>query len=874
MSKTDVYLKLMEEAGLPVLFLDAGGYILATTIHARKLLGWALEQYVGEAIGSLTDLDFEGHLRHAFSEHHIEHPRISLRLKASGLQVAAELRQHPLGIEDANGWLLQLYPLMEKPSLHSGEDELRQGLSIIDNAALILGWNGEIAHANPATSVIFGYSEEALLGHGIGFLFDAQDQTVQGRIFTQALCTGNFEVSAEPVELNGRDNEGRKIPVELRTAMLTSGGVCRTLVVLKDLRRRKMAQEQLMLLSSAVEQAPAGILIADLEGMVEYANDGFAKLTGYRTDEVIGRDLLSSDSVVTAFARNRALCWQILSNRYWQGEIHGKRRNGEDYAALVTFSPILGGAGDAIRLLGRFQDTTEKMRDQEALAESESRFSEVARLVGEWLWEQNAAGYFTYSSEAVTDILGYAPGELIGKHYRELMTDADRKLWSQDPSSDSQSQLPFHRLINHYRHRDGHEVFTESSGTPLLDERGKVTRWRGVDRDITARKLAEDQIRLRERSIEAASVGIAVADALTGDYPIMYANSALSRITGYAPEELLGQNLRLLQGRGTDDQDRDTIRKAVRAGLPCEVIIRNYRKDGQAFWNELQLSPVKDEEGRVTHFIGVITDVTERRRSESARQQLSVAREIQLSLLPKRPVVLPDIEAAGVCIAARQVGGDYYDIIVHGDYVDMVVADVSGHSVGPALIMAEMRSTLKAELRRSESSGQSVGELLSVLNELLFSDLDAAELFITMFYMRYERSTRMLRYASAGHNPPILLRQGEQRCELLDAEGMIIGVRPEMVFEEKVTQLAPHDRILLYTDGAVEAQDLQGNFFGTEALEQALIALRERHPEATLENILDRLREFGGDARFDDDVTMSVLFIRDSGPLVVEPPLR
>jgi sigma-B regulation protein RsbU (phosphoserine phosphatase) len=245
-----------------------------------------------------------------------------------------------------------------------------------------------------------------------------------------------------------------------------------------------------------------------------------------------------------------------------------------------------------------------------------------------------------------------------------------------------------------------------------------------------------------------------------------------------------------------------------------------------------------------------------------------------MSLLPKRPIVLPDIEAAGICIAATQVGGDYYDIIVHGDYIDVVIADVSGHSVGPALIMAEMRSTLKAELRRTDPSTQSVGELLGVLNALLFADLDGAELFITMFYMRYERSTGMLRFASAGHNPPLLLRKGEGGCRLLDADGLIIGVSQDVRFEEKVIPLLAGDRILLYTDGAVEAQDRQGSFFGMPALEHEFVRLRERHPEAILENFLDRLREFVGDTQFDDDVTMAALMIRDDAALGPNTSLR
>lgn len=857
-------LDLLERIGGSVLLIDEQGSLIGMTPRARHRLSLTAPESAKVSLEALLGIDLQSLLKASTSS------PIDVTLHPKGLPSLGNGSEGPLHAElrfetfdGVSCWLLILDADQPKTSGLNAHGALFKALAIIENGALILNRSGEILYSNPATTSILGYHPEELLHREIGKFFEPQGQSLEGRDLIQGLLAGTFTVNPRAVELSGRSCENQPVPVEVRLAILPISGEFRILFVMKDLRRRKMNEERLILLSSAVEQAPAGILIADLKGVVEYVNDGFTSLTGYAPEEVVGRNLLSTGSVISAFARNVPLCWRILSSRDWQGEVRGMHRNGSEYAALVTFSSIIGPDGEAIRLLGRFQDTTHQVRDQEALAESERRFSEVAKLVGEWLWEQDEAGFFTYCSEAVYDILGYQPHELIGRHYQELMTEADRRIWARTLPPASRIQLPFHRLTNHYLHRDGHEVFTESSGTPLCDERGRVVRWRGVDRDITARKLAEDQIRLRERAIEAASVGIVVSDATQGDNPIIYANSALSRITGYAQNEFLGKNLRMLQGRGTDEEDRESIRHAIANEKRCEVIIRNYRKDGQAFWNELQLSPVLDEEGRLTHYIGVITDVTERRRAETETQQLNVAREIQLSLLPKFPVQLPDFEVAGVCIAATQVGGDYYDIVHHGDFIDLVVADVSGHSVGAALIMAEMRSTLKAELRRVDPNQQGVGDLLAVLNELLMPDLDGAEMFITMFYMRYQRSSRTLRYASAGHNPAILLRKGEQTCQQLNADGLIMGVKTQVVFEEKSLTLHPGDRVMVYTDGAVETQDAQGAFFGTESLEAAFFRLRDRHPEATLENLLDSLREFGGDARFNDDVTMAVFVVRD-----------
>lgn len=740
---------------------------------------------------------------------------------------------------------------------------LIEAFAINEEGILVVDGKGKVRHANPQAEHLWRASPAGLCGRVFSNLF----RFLEGEgweplpLLIESFLEAGWPDSEERFEQRALLEDGSLIPVEVRFALLEKVHPPLRLAVIKDLRVEKQREERLTLLSSAVEQAPAGILISDLEGVVEFVNDGFTHLTGISPEQLKGRNFLAPGSAVEAFSRDPVLCSRIRLSRSWRGEVRGKSSVGGRFAAMVTISPILGSRGEPIRLLGRFQDTTETVQDKEALKVSEQRFSAVAQLVGEWLWEQNPEGFFTYSSEAVEDVLGYRPEEIVGRHYQELMTEADRALWSRMLPPASRIQRPFHRLINHYAHRDGHEVFTESSGMPVHDKEGTLVAWRGVDRDITERKHQEDQLRLRDRAIEAASVGIAIARVQAQDYPILYGNPALSRITGYPLEELLGRNLRLLQGASTDEKDREVIRKALACGVGCEVILRNYRKDGQPFWNELQLSPVHDDAGAATHYIGIITDVTERLRAEGARHQLNVAREIQLSLLPKKPLIREDLVAAGICIAASQVGGDYYDIIPHGDFVDLVVADVSGHSVGAALIMTEMRSTLKAELRRTDPASQGVCELLTVLNDLLFEDLDGADLFITMFYMRYQSSTRTLWYSSAGHNPPLLLRKNAESCELLDTDGMILGVNPSVRFEEKSLRLDEGDRLLLYTDGAVETQNPEGVFFGQESLCEAFLALREKHAEATLENLLDRLRDFGSDAHFVDDVTLAVFLV-------------
>jgi PAS domain S-box-containing protein len=130
------------------------------------------------------------------------------------------------------------------------------------------------------------------------------------------------------------------------------------------------------------------------------------------------------------------------------------------------------------------------------------------------------------------------------------------------------------------------------------------------------RRSSEELRRLLDRAVAASSNGIVITDPGLPDNPIVYANPAFERTTGYSMEEVVGHNCRFLQGGDRDQPALEELRRVIREGRECRVVLRNYRKDGSLFWNELYISPVYDEEGHLTNFVGVQNDVTESRRTE------------------------------------------------------------------------------------------------------------------------------------------------------------------------------------------------------------------------------------------------------------------
>src|SRR5215213_1571985 len=135
------------------------------------------------------------------------------------------------------------------------------------------------------------------------------------------------------------------------------------------------------------------------------------------------------------------------------------------------------------------------------------------------------------------------------------------------------------------------------------------------------RPASEEMRRLLDRAVAASSNGIVITDSRAPDDPIVYVNPAFERISGYTVAEVVGHNCRFLQGDDRDQPALDDLRTALGEEREFRVVLRNYRKDGTPFWNELYISPVHDEQGRLTNFVGVQNDITERRRIEDVLRE-------------------------------------------------------------------------------------------------------------------------------------------------------------------------------------------------------------------------------------------------------------
>ena len=182
---------------------------------------------------------------------------------------------------------------------------------------------------------------------------------------------------------------------------------------------------------------------------------------------------------------------------------------------------------------------------------------------------------------------------------------------------------------------------------------GSPTRAVVAHENVTPRKRAEEALRLRDMAIAASSNGIVITDPSQPDNPITYVNPAFERISGYSAQEVLGRNCRLLQGTDREQPALAELRAALQEGRGCQAVLRNYKKNGTLFWNELSISPVRDEEGHLVSFVGVQNDVTERRRAEEA---LRDSEERYRALYEDNPSMYFTLDEKGTVLSVNHFG--------------------------------------------------------------------------------------------------------------------------------------------------------------------------------------------------------------------------
>ncbi len=240
---------------------------------------------------------------------------------------------------------------------------------------------------------------------------------------------------------------------------------------------------------------------------------------------------------------------------------------------------------------------------------------------------------------------------------------------------------------------------------------------------------------------------------------------------------------------------------------------------------------------------------------ERLRESVEILRQIQLGLFPTNPQGIPGFDIAGRSIAAEAAAGDYYDFIPCADgRLGIIVGDVTGHGIGPAMIMAGARSALRTLFADDLSEAHILGRL-----NLRISEDVKGDLFMSMLVARLDPKARSIAYANAGESPPLLLR-ADGTAESVEGTGVALGIEKEFRYQnQRAIELRQGDTLLLYSDGIFEARNPAGEEYGRDRLIASLLSHRRLAAEQALESVRRDVIEFRQRDSLDDDMTLVIV---------------
>jgi len=248
----------------------------------------------------------------------------------------------------------------------------------------------------------------------------------------------------------------------------------------------------------------------------------------------------------------------------------------------------------------------------------------------------------------------------------------------------------------------------------------------------------------------------------------------------------------------------------------------------------------------------------DRSRLMTLQNELEIAREIQAAMIPQVFPPFPErkeIEIFAHMIAAKKVGGDFYDFFfIDDDHLGFVIGDVSGKGVPAALFMAVSRTLLKS----AALGGQSTSDVLSSVNKLLRAERTNA-MFVTVFYGILDTRTGEIEYSNGGHNPPLVVKQDGQIIQLDLTDDFVVGAISSTEYHSKNIRIKPGEIMLLHTDGVTEAMNQEYKQYSDKRLLTRMNAQKQLSPTELVYSIIEDVNEFTAGAVQSDDITVMVL---------------
>ena len=533
----------------------------------------------------------------------------------------------------------------------------------------------------------------------------------------------------------------------------------------------------------------------------------------------------------------------------------------------------------------------ERHRMDVTLLEAEVKYHSVFDHLVEGIFQTTPEGRYLMANAALARIYGYAsPEELI-----QSLTDIGRRLYvEQGRREEFVRVMQEHDTITGFEsliyRKDGSVIWISENCRAIRDGRGRLLYYEGTVEDITLRRQAEENVRnseaLYHSLVETLPQNILRKD-LQGKFT--FANQQFCRILGRSLAEIVGKTDFDFFPRELAEKYQRDDQQIMKTGKPHETVEEHQPPGGDKLYVQVVKTPLYGADGIIIGLQGIFWDITQQRmadekirranallaqsrkelraRNAQMEDDLKMAREIQLTMLPQQYPAFPHSASAAESafqfthryLPAGSVGGDFFAVSALSENdAGVFICDVAGHGVRSSLVTAMIRA-LAEELKPIATNP---GQFLSKLNSDLHAILKhtGTPMLTTAFYLVADWRTGTMRYANAGHPKPLLVRRSTNQAEpLANAAGKsepVLGLFEDVAYQTSEVKLRPKDMVMLFTDGLYEVGGRDDELY-SQAMLVAGVQRRARLAAPKLfDELLTEIRRFSGDNGFGDDVCL------------------
>jgi len=723
---------------------------------------------------------------------------------------------------------------------------------------------GNIIDANGALLSLYGFNRTEL--PAIHYM-DMSAEREESRQSFNFVLNASDQVVHVPERLH-RKKDGTVFPVEINARSFVWDGHPVILGAIRDITQRKQAETAVRegdeRFQHLIGQAPLPLCIVNKDKVITYMNYRFVELFGYTPEELPSLD----DWWSFAYPDED---YRFLAKESWKAAVERAARARTDIEPIeykVTCKDgtvrdvVISGIALHTDYLATFNDITQRNQAEKALRESEERLREVTENSLDAAYKRDLqTNTYEYLSPVFAQITGYPLDE-----FQNLSTETVVGLIYPDDHSQIESVIAesmsgdegtFYKVNYRFKHKDGNYRWFRDQFIVKRDTQGKPTAWIGSVSDITERKQAEEALHESEQKyrtlFEAIPDTVFVIDQATGD--ILDVNPAATRTYGFERDEFIGKNSREVSA---EPEKTASALEDSKTSIPLRY---HYRKDGSVFPVEMTASTVDLQS--TTTIICTARDITERRKAEEELKRLAerdhnIADVLQQIVMPPAMPTLPEnyeiVAKYQPASHEADVCGDFCDIFDLGEgRIGISVGDI----VGKGLLAAIRVTAAKNMIRNYAYLYDRPSKVMSLVNDALCRDIAMENDMLTAFFAILDTQDATLTYSNAGHEPPILWNDGENR-PLKSGGPMFCGIRNQ-VYIEGFVSLQTGDTFVAVTDGITEASvDKRSEQFGVEGIIHCLVSNAESTSERIATVILENAKEFAkGD--LSDDATVVVI---------------